>query len=80
MPKDSDPQRDLINNGRVGRLVAGKEGAKHQKAKKKSKIYADMFSIYIKCIIPDCPLTLQFYISPDDELKTPDSGKIYKLV
>ncbi|XP_037550374.1 mediator of RNA polymerase II transcription subunit 1 [Nematolebias whitei] len=39
-PKDCDPQIDLINNGRVGFLMAGKE-------------------------VADCPLTLQFYISPD---------------
>lgn len=25
-PKDCDPQLDLINNGRVGYLIAGKEG------------------------------------------------------
>ncbi|XP_070841875.1 mediator of RNA polymerase II transcription subunit 1-like [Chaetodon trifascialis] len=45
-PKDSDPKVDLINNGRVGCLIAGKE---------------------------DCPLTIQFYISPTNEMNTSDS-------
>ncbi|XP_073344961.1 mediator of RNA polymerase II transcription subunit 1-like isoform X2 [Pagrus major] len=43
--KDSDPQVDTINNGRIGCLMAGKE---------------------------DRPLTIQFYISPTDGLKTSD--------
>ncbi|XP_051266654.1 mediator of RNA polymerase II transcription subunit 1 isoform X3 [Dicentrarchus labrax] len=45
VPKESDPQVDMINNGRIGYLKAGKE---------------------------DCPLIIQFYISPTDEMKTSD--------
>ncbi|XP_042366141.1 mediator of RNA polymerase II transcription subunit 1 isoform X2 [Plectropomus leopardus] len=45
VPKDSDPQVDVINNGRIGCLIAGKE---------------------------DCPLMIQFYISPTDGIKTSD--------
>ncbi|XP_037612165.1 mediator of RNA polymerase II transcription subunit 1 isoform X1 [Sebastes umbrosus] len=44
-PKDSDPQVDMINNGRIGCLIAGRE---------------------------DCPLTIQFYITPTDGMKTSD--------
>ncbi|XP_049420905.1 mediator of RNA polymerase II transcription subunit 1 isoform X2 [Epinephelus fuscoguttatus] len=45
VPEDSDPEMDVINNGRIGLLIAGKE---------------------------DCPLTIQFYITPTDEMKTSD--------
>ncbi|XP_034416211.1 mediator of RNA polymerase II transcription subunit 1 isoform X2 [Cyclopterus lumpus] len=45
VPTDSDPRVDLINNGRIGNLIAGKE---------------------------DCPLTIQFYTTPTDEVKTSD--------
>ncbi|XP_061569937.1 mediator of RNA polymerase II transcription subunit 1-like [Cololabis saira] len=45
-PTCSDPQMDLINNGRIGCLIAGKE---------------------------DYPLTVQFYVPPNDEIKTSDS-------
>ncbi|XP_035511116.1 mediator of RNA polymerase II transcription subunit 1 [Morone saxatilis] len=45
VPKDSDPQVDMINNGRIGYLKAGKE---------------------------DCPLIIQFYIIPTDEMETSD--------
>ncbi|XP_070784688.1 mediator of RNA polymerase II transcription subunit 1-like [Enoplosus armatus] len=48
VPKDSDPQVDMINNGRIGCLIAGKE---------------------------DCPLTIQFYITPTDGMKTSDLQK-----
>ncbi|XP_040922130.1 mediator of RNA polymerase II transcription subunit 1 [Toxotes jaculatrix] len=42
IPKDCDTQVDMINNGRIGCLIAGKE---------------------------DCPLSIQFYITPTDEKK-----------
>ncbi|XP_059182726.1 mediator of RNA polymerase II transcription subunit 1-like [Centropristis striata] len=45
VPKDSDPQVDMINNGRIGHLITGKE---------------------------DCPLSIQFYIPPSDEIKPTD--------
>ncbi|XP_069368181.1 mediator of RNA polymerase II transcription subunit 1-like isoform X3 [Paralichthys olivaceus] len=46
--KDCDPQMDMINNGRIGCLIAGKE---------------------------DCPLTIQFFMTPTDWKKT-DSPKM----
>ncbi|XP_033494675.1 mediator of RNA polymerase II transcription subunit 1-like isoform X2 [Epinephelus lanceolatus] len=45
VPEDSAPEMDVINNGRIGLLIAGKE---------------------------DRPLTIQFYITPTDEMKTSD--------
>ncbi|XP_054478514.1 mediator of RNA polymerase II transcription subunit 1 isoform X2 [Anoplopoma fimbria] len=45
VPKDSEPEMDMINNGRIGCLTAGKE---------------------------DCPLMIQFYTPPTDEMKTSD--------
>ncbi|XP_038587002.1 mediator of RNA polymerase II transcription subunit 1 isoform X2 [Micropterus salmoides] len=53
VPKDADPQVDMINNGRIGCLIAGKE---------------------------DCPLTIQFYITPTDELKTSDRQNMRETV
>ncbi|XP_045917887.1 mediator of RNA polymerase II transcription subunit 1 isoform X3 [Micropterus dolomieu] len=52
VPKDADPQVDMINNGRIGCLIAGKE---------------------------DCPLTIQFYITPT-ELKTSDIQNMRETV
>ncbi|KAI3355395.1 hypothetical protein L3Q82_018237 [Scortum barcoo] len=51
--KDSDPQVDLINNGRIGCLIAGKE---------------------------DCPLTIQFYVTPTDGERTLDLRKLGTLL
>ncbi|XP_044031731.1 mediator of RNA polymerase II transcription subunit 1 isoform X2 [Siniperca chuatsi] len=52
VPKDSDPQVDTVNNGRIGCLIAGKE---------------------------DCPLTIQFYITPTDGMKTSDLSLVEEM-
>lgn len=41
-PKDSEPQLDIINYGRIGCLLPGKEGIRHQEAWDTS--YASTFS------------------------------------
>ncbi|XP_053198582.1 mediator of RNA polymerase II transcription subunit 1 [Scomber japonicus] len=48
-PEDSDPEINMINNRRIGCLIAGKE---------------------------DCPLTIQFYTIPIEEMKTSISSEL----
>ncbi|KAM3593407.1 uncharacterized protein V6R79_012333 [Siganus canaliculatus] len=66
-----DLEKDVINNGRIGHLVAGKEGMC-------KGLHSFCFSsAHLELIIPDCPLTIQFYTRPND---VPETSDLHALV
>lgn len=80
--KECDRQEDMILNGRIGRLIAGKEGT-HQEAKRSECKQMSSLGLMIvwqcfffkKLVTSGFPLTVQFYVSPSEALETSDSSK-----